>query len=460
MSAVSSRRAAPSAEHLKQLLKVEADAFTASNPISRQRFEACKSSLHNGVPMNWMVRWASPYPLCVDRAAGAKFVDVDGHDYVDFCLGDTGAMTGHSPAATVTAITEQLTRGMTTMLPSPQAALVGAELQRRFGVKYWQIATTATDANRFVIRLCRHLTGRPKVLTFNWCYHGTVDDTFAILGPSGNVVPRPGNTGAPVDPSLTTRVVEFNDVAALEAALAHGDVACVLAEPAMTNVGIILPEPEYHAELRRLTRKYGALLIIDETHCISEGPGGFTKAHRLEPDFLTVGKPIAGGFPAAAYGFTQEVADSMNRALDNETADTGGIGGTLAANPVAIAAIHATLSHVLTDEAYVKTIALAVRFEEGVRAVIAKYSLPWNVVRTGCRVEYVFRPTVPKNGGEAAAFCGGDLDKFVHLFLLNRGILMTPFHAMALMCPDTTERDVDLHTKVFEDAVKTLFPSA
>jgi glutamate-1-semialdehyde 2,1-aminomutase len=445
--------------HLTALLAAETATFAAANPLSLERFEECKSTLHNGVPMNWMVRWASPFPLCVDRAVGAKFFDVDGHEYVDFCLGDTGAMTGHSPPATVRAITEQLARGMTTMLPSAHASKVGAELQRRFGLKYWQVAMTATDANRFVIRLCRHLTGRPKVLVHNWCYHGTVDDTFAILGPKGEVVPRPGNTGAPVDPSVTTRVVEFNDVEALEAALAHGDVACVLAEPAMTNIGIIPPALGYHEQLRALTRKYGAYLIIDETHCICEGPGGYTKAHGLEPDFLTVGKPIAGGFPAAAYGFTQAVSDAMDAALNLETADTGGLGGTLAANPVAMAAIHATLTEVLTDAAYERTIALAERFEVGVRAVIAKYNLPWNVVRSGCRVEYVFRPTVPQNGGDAAAFCGGDLDKFVHLYLLNRGILMTPFHAMALMCPDTTEADVDLHTTVFEDAVKLLFPA-
>jgi glutamate-1-semialdehyde 2,1-aminomutase len=270
------------------------------------------------------------------------------------------------------------------------------------------------------------------------------------------VIRRPGNTGAPVDPEVTTRVVEFNDVAALEEALKHGDVACVLAEPAMTNIGIIMPDEGYHAKLRELTKKYGALLVIDETHCICAGPGGFTKAYGLEPDFLTIGKPIAGGYPAAAYGFTQEVADRMNASLDSELADTGGIGGTLAGNAVAIAAMHATLTHVLTDAAFERMEKLAIRFERGVRDAIAEYNLPWNIVRCGCRVEYVFRPDCPRNGGEAAAFCGGDVDKFMHLFLLNRGLLMTPFHAMALMCPDTTEDSVDLHTKLFREAVQAL----
>jgi glutamate-1-semialdehyde 2,1-aminomutase len=446
------------AERLTALLEAEAALFAENNPMSKARFEASKGTLHNGVPMNWMVRWASPYPLFVKGAKGQHFEDVDGHKYVDFCLGDTGAMTGHSPDATVKAITEQVQHGLTYMLPNENAPLVGAELQRRFGLKYWQIAMTATDANRFVIRLARHLTKRTKVLTHNWCYHGTVDETFAILDPKDTtkVIRRPGNTGAPVDPEVTTRVVEFNDVAALEEALKHGDVACVLAEPAMTNIGIIMPDEGYHAKLRELTKKYGALLVIDETHCICAGPGGFTKAYGLEPDFLTIGKPIAGGYPAAAYGFTQEVADRMNASLDSELADTGGIGGTLAGNAVAIAAMHATLTHVLTDAAFERMEKLAIRFERGVRDAIAEYNLPWNIVRCGCRVEYVFRPDCPRNGGEAAAFCGGDVDKFMHLFLLNRGLLMTPFHAMALMCPDTTEDSVDLHTKLFREAVQAL----
>jgi glutamate-1-semialdehyde 2,1-aminomutase len=441
---------------VKELLKKESELFAAKNGKSKELFEKAKDSLHNGVPMNWMVRWSSPYPLFVSHAKGQYFWDVDGHKYLDLCLGDTGAMTGHAMQPTVDAITAQVQKGLTYMLPTEDAIWVGQEMQRRFGLKYWQICMTATDANRFCIRLARHITGRKKVLTFNWCYHGTVDETFAVLDKDGKVVPRPGNTGAPVPPSETTKVVEFNDVEALEKALAEGDVAVVLAEPVMTNIGIVLPAPGFHDKLRELTTKYGTLLIIDETHCICYGIGGYTREHGLKPDFLTIGKPIAGGFPAGAYGFTEEVSKKMNAMIDVDTSDVGGVGGTLSANAVAMAAIKATLSHVLTEESFAKTIPLAIRFEDGVNAAINEFNLPWSIVRGGNRAEYIFRRERPRNGGEAAASMVGDLDKYMHLYALNRGILVTPFHAMALICADTTEADIDHHTEVFRSAVKEL----
>jgi glutamate-1-semialdehyde 2,1-aminomutase len=293
---------------LSATLEAELARFTADHPRSRQLFERAKAHLHDGVPMSWMVRWAGAFPLFVERAKGARFTDVDGRTYVDFCLGDTGAMTGHAPDAALAAIKAQLDRGITFMLPTEEALEVSAELSRRFSLPSWQLAMTATDANRFVLRIARQITGRPKVLVFNWCYHGTVDETFATLGPDGRVGPRAGNVGPPLDPAVTTRVVEFNDLAALERELAHGDVACVLAEPAMTNIGIVLPDPGFHAALRALTRKHGTLLVIDETHTISAGPGGCTRAWGLTPDFVTVGKSIGSGIPAAVYGFTAEVA--------------------------------------------------------------------------------------------------------------------------------------------------------
>jgi glutamate-1-semialdehyde 2,1-aminomutase len=299
------------------------------------------------------------------------------------------------------------------------------------------------------------LTGRPKILVFNWCYHGTVDETFATLQ-EGRVVARSGNLGPPVDPALTTRVVEFNDLPALEAALAHGDVACVLAEPAMTNIGIIHPDPGYHAALRALTRKHGSLLIIDETHTICAGPGGYTAAHGLDPDLLTLGKPIGGGVPGAVYGFSEEVAARLAGRIALADCDTGGIGGTLAGNALALAAMRATLREVLTAESYAHTIPLAERFQAGVEAVIAEAGLPWIVKRLGCRAEYWFRPEPPRNGGEAAASGDLELDRFMHLFALNRGILLTPFHNMALMSPATRAADIDRHTAVFREAVVAL----
>jgi glutamate-1-semialdehyde 2,1-aminomutase len=443
-------------ERLKIRLAEERQCFLETHPRSHELFERAQKSLLGGVPMNWMVRWAGDFPVFVTEGQGARFRDVDDHEYVDLCLGDTGAMTGHAPTATVEAIRKQVAHGLTFMLPTEDALWVGEELTRRFGLPYWQIAMTATDANRFVIRLARHITGRSKILVFNWCYHGTVDETLITLDADGVKHTRVGNVGPPVDPALTTQVVEFNDIDALEKALRAGDVACVLAEPALTNIGIVLPAPGFHEALREITRHTGTLLVLDETHTICAGPGGYTKEHDLQPDFFVIGKPIAGGFPAAAYGMSHEVASRVQSRSDVETADTGGIGGTLSGNALALAAIRATLKHVLTDEAYQHMIPLADRFSAGVQSVIHEFPLPWVVQQLGCRAEYWFRETAPHNGAEAASAIDPELDRYMHLAALNRGILMTPFHNMALISPETTAADIDYHTLVFRESVKLL----
>jgi glutamate-1-semialdehyde 2,1-aminomutase len=438
------------------ILERELERFEHEHPRSRELSLEARGSLLSGVPMPWMIRWPGGFPVFAAEAKGARFTDVDGHEYVDFCLGDTAAMTGHSPEPTVRAVAEQAARGITTMLPSEDALRVGEELTRRFGLARWQFALTATDANRFAIRLARELTGRPKILVFNWCYHGSVDETVATLR-DGEVVEREGNVGPPVPLDETTRVVEWNDVEDLERELAHGDVACVLAEPALTNIGIVLAEPGFHDALRAATRDTGSLLIIDETHTICAGPGGYTAAYGLEPDLLTIGKPIAGGIPVAAYGFSAEVADRLEAMLPaDERADVGGIGGTVAANVLSLAATRATLAEVLTDEAFERMIALGEHFEAGVADAIDRHGLPWHVTRLGCRVEYLFRPERPRTGSEAAAGGNALLDRLIHLYALNRGILLTPFHNMALMSPATTEADVDLHTTVFDEAAGEL----
>ena len=442
---------------LTALLKSEEQLFHRSHPKSYELFQRARKSLQGGVPMLWMIRWAGSFPVFVKEAKGAHFTDVDGIDYIDFCLGDTGAMTGHSPEATVNAIVEQLQKGITLMLPYENVVWVGEELQRRFKLSYWQFALTATDANRFALRMARMITGRSKILVFNYCYHGSVDETFIVLDEEGTPMSRPNNMGPHVDPRFTTKVIEFNDIAALETALSARDVAAVLAEPVMTNIGIIHPEPGYHDALRELTRKYGTYLIIDETHTICAGPGGYTAQFGLQPDFLTIGKPLAAGVPAAVYGFTEEVSQQFTSRLAVDDADVGGIGGTLAGNALSIAAMKATLQNVLTEEFYTKAIALQECFTEGVESVIKEFELPWIVKRLGNRSEYWFRPTAPKNGGEAFAAIDHDLDRYMHLFALNRGILMTPFHNMALISPDTTQTDVDYHTKVFREAVCSLF---
>jgi len=442
-------------QRLKSLMERERERSVGDRPKSKALFERARKSMPGGVPMNWMLKWAGAFPPFVREAQGAHFYDIDGHCYIDFCLGDTGAMTGHSPSATVKAIQEQVKRGITLMLPSEDGLFVAEELRQRFRLPFWQFALTATDANRFSIRLARHITGRPKILVFNWCYHGTVDETFITLQ-NGTAKARSGNIGPPVDPTVTTKVVEFNDLAGLEKALAPGDVACVLAEPVMTNVGIVHPAPGYHKALRELTTKTATLLIIDETHTICAGPGGYTRAENLDPDFLVFGKPIAGGVPGAAYGFTQRVAELIQGHQSLEDCDTGGIGGTLAANALSLAAMRATLTKVLTKEAFDRMIPTAERWTAGVQKAITEFDVPWHVTRLGCRAEYLFAPRAPKNGEEAHAAMDFELERFLHLYAMNRGILLTPFHNMALMSPQTDASDVDQHTRVFREAVREL----
>jgi glutamate-1-semialdehyde 2,1-aminomutase len=442
------------AERVAELMERERIAFSQAHPRSRTLFDRSRHSLLGGVPMHWMAKWPGGFPIVVEDADSAHLRCADGHDYVDLCLGDTGAMTGHRPEATIAAIKAQLQRGLTTMLPTEDAPLVGEELTRRFGLPVWQFALTATDANRFALRLARQVTGRSIVLVYDYCYHGTVDESFATLGPDGRLRARAGNIGPPVDPSATTRVLEWNDVPGLEEALADGQVAAVLAEPAMTNIGIIPPEPGYHDALRDLTRRHGTILVLDETHTLCAGPGGCTRAWDLEPDMLVVGKAIAGGIPAAAYGMTNDVAERLR--IELETSDVGGVGGTLAANALSVAAMRATLLEVLTDEAFEVMMARAERWADGVATAIGDAGLPWHVTRLGARAEYLFGSPRPRNGREAAVMDDFALQQLTHLYALNRGILLTPFHNMALMSPATSEPDVDRHTAAFAEMAREL----
>src|SRR5712664_4056591 len=440
---------------LHTLQKREESRFLADHPKSAALYQRAQSSLLGGVPMNWMKKWAGAFPIFVARAKGAHFTDVDGRDYVDLCLGDTGAMTGHSPEVVADAIATQAREGITLMLPTEDSIWVADELRRRFGLPYWQFALTATDANRFAIRIAREITRRSKILVYHYCYHGTVDESFALLD-DGVVGPRRGNIGPPVNPAETTRVVEFNDLNALEDALKHHDVAVVLAEPAMTNVGIILPDAGYWKAARELTRKYGALLIADETHTICVGPGGCTRDWKLEPDFVVFGKPIGSGIPGSTYGCSEEVAERISARIELEDCDVGGIGGTLAGNALSLAAMRGTLENVLTAKAFETMIPLATRWADGVSGEIKKHELPWHVQQLGARAEYTFCEKPPRNGGESAAAADFELERFLHLYALNRGVLLTPFHNMALMSPATTEADIDAHTKIFASAAHEL----
>jgi glutamate-1-semialdehyde aminotransferase len=445
-------------DRLDRLMTAEVARFADAHPRSAALHARAGESLLEGVPMPWMVKWASPFPPYVAEASGAHFTCVDGHDYVDLCLGDTGAMAGHGPAATVAAVEGQLRRGITHMLPTDDAAWVGTELTRRFRVGAWQFALSASDANRWVLRLARHVTGRSMVVVHDHCYHGSVDEAIAMLGPDGTVVPVRGSVGPQVDVAHTTRVVEFNDVAVLEHALADGDVAAVLIEPALTNVGIVLPEPGYLDAVRDATRRTGTLLVMDETHTICAGPGGATGLWGLDPDIVVIGKTIGGGIPSAAYGFSPAVAARVTGSIEVEDSDVGGIGGTLAGYALSLAAIRATLGEVLTAAAFERMIPLAERWEAGVNRVLRDRALPWHVTRLGARAEYHFMPEPPRTGAEQWANADPPLERFLHLWAMNRGVLMTPFHNMALMSPATTEADVDRHTTVFAEAIEALFP--
>jgi glutamate-1-semialdehyde 2,1-aminomutase len=436
-------------ERIAELMKIEEQRFLDTHKASTEAFNQSSKVMHEGVPMSWMAKWPGAHPVFVKEAKGAHFTDLDGHDYIDFCLGDTGSMTGHSPAATVAAVKAQIDKGITAMLPSENAAIVSDLLRERFGLPLWQFTVSATDANRHVIRYARMITGRSKIVVIDRCYHGSVDETFATLDDAGFTVKREGNIGAPVDLDVTTRVVEFNDLAAMEKALAHGDVAAILMEPAMTNIGIVLPVEGYLKGVEELCKKYGTLLIIDETHTISVGPGGMTKQLGLKPDFFTIGKALAAGIPVGTFGMTQAVADAIKARVEIEKIDTGGIGGTLAGNILALAAMRATLTEVLTEENFARMIELGDRWSDGVDAAIKEFDLDWHCNRLGARGEYIFKGKAPRTGKEAADSGDFALEQYIHLRLLNDGFLLTPFHNMALMCPDTTAADVDAHTAAF-----------
>ncbi len=443
-------------EHLSKLMARERERFRTLHPRSAELAEKARTHMPDGVPMSWMAKWPGGFPIFVSSAKGAHFRDVDGIDYIDLCLGDTGSMTGHSPEPTIAAIHKQINKGITMMLPSEDAIVVSAELARRFGLPLWQFTVSATDANRHVIRYSRMLTGRPKIVVIDRCYHGSVDETFATLDSNHHTVAREGNIGAPVPLDTTTTVVEFNDLGAMERALKTGDIAAILLEPAMTNVGIVLPEPGYLEELQKLARQYGAYLILDETHTISYGPGGMTGALGLKPDFLTIGKAIGGGIPTGTFGMTQEIAAKIKEFVQLDLIDTGGVGGTLAGNALSLAAMRATLTEVLTEKSYAKMIPLADRWADGVEDVVREFALSWHVNRLGARAEYTFTVRAPRTGREAADAGDFELEQYLHLYLLNEGFLLTPFHNMALISPDATEADIDAHTRAFRNMCREL----
>jgi glutamate-1-semialdehyde 2,1-aminomutase len=444
-------------KRLSELNDIEVAAFEAAHPKSKSAYQNAEH-LFGRVPMTWMNKKSTGFPIYFDRAEGNRVWDIDGNEYIDFALGDTGAMAGHKSPEIVEAIVNRVQNlgGLTTMMPTEDAEWVAKNLTERFGMSKWSFSLTATDANRWAIRLVRAITGKPKILFHSYCYHGSVDESLIVTSPDGNGMNRPGNVGSPVDVTLTSRVAEFNDIEGMERELAKGDVAAVLMEPALTNIGIVLPEPGYLEAVRELTRKYDALLIIDETHTFSADWGGMTRRDGIEPDVFVIGKAIAGGIPIGTYGLSDELAERVLSRTDLDLIDMGGVGGTLAGNPLSMSAARATLEKVLTKENFDKMIALASYYTDTVNALFDKYQLPWSINQLGSRAEYRFARPYPITGTAAAESADHELEDFIHLYLANRGVLLTPFHNMALMCPTTAKADVDTHNRVFEEAIRQL----
>ena len=444
-------------QRLAGLFAKEVSVYVSTHPKSQTAHQKSQASLVNGVPMLWMAKWPGPFPIYVDSAKGAHFTDLDGNDFTDFCLGDTGAMSGHASAPTVKAVQDQIAKGATFMLPTLDAAINAETLGARFGLPKWQFTLSATDANRHLIRFARQVTGRTKIAVHDYCYHGSVDETFAVLDDQGNTISRPNNIGKPSELHTTTVSLPFNDLAAAEKAFATGEVALLLIEPGLTNIGIVLPEAGYLEGLQALCKKHDVIFALDETHTLSAGAGGITARDNLKPDAVVLGKTIGGGVPVGAIGFTEELSEKIANSLELESIDVGGVGGTLAGNALSMAAVRATLEEVLTPKNFSRMEQLAITWQANIQATIDEYQLPWQVSRIGCRGEYSFRKTAPTTGADAAAAEDFELGQFLQLHAINQGILMTPFHNMVLVSPDTTAVDIEKHHRHFRDAVELLF---
>ncbi|MES2667968.1 MAG: aspartate aminotransferase family protein [Pseudomonadota bacterium] len=445
-----------SPDRLTALARREAARFIASRPRSLAAMAAGSGAYLGGVPMHWMADWPMPHLPLVAHARGARLTDIDGYGIDDFCLGDTGSMFGHSPKPVARAIRAQARQGLTYMLPTQDALAAGQLLCGVFGAFKWQIATTATDANRFALRVARAVTGRPKVLVFNGCYHGTVDDAMVTLD-GGTTVNRPGLVGQVQDLSRGAVVCEFNDLGGVEAALAQGDVAAILTEPVMTNSCMVLPAPGFHDGLRALATRYGAVLMIDETHTISTGLGGYTRSHGLTPDMFIAGKCVAGGMPTAVWGMTDAIATRFAAFDATRPSGHSGMGTTLSGNPMQFACLRATLAEVMTADAYAHMEKGAARLEAGLAEAITRHNAPWHVVRVGARVEFICAPGPLRNGAEAALAHQPALEAAIHTSLLNRGCLIAPFHNMMLVSPATKKRQINALIAAFDETLSALF---
>lgn len=446
----------PSIAALRRWFDQETRLFIKGHPASWQRQRRCDAHYLFGMPMHWMRDWPNPHGLFISEARGARLQCVDGHSYIDFCLGDTGAMFGHSPPVLAQVLALQGHQGLTSMLPSAHTDELGERLAQVFGLPMWQLALSASDANRFVLRWVRAISQRKLVLVFDGCYHGAVDETLVQLDDDGQVRDGASVLGSAHSQAATTRVVPFNDVDAVRRALSDHKVAAVLAEPALTNCGLVLPDPDFWTQVQDICRQTGTLLVLDETHTISTACGGWARAHALVPDFLVIGKAIAGGLPCAVYGFTREMAQRMRSTKEAAQEGHSGIGNTLSGNMLTVAALHASLAQLHTGPNYMNMLAGAERLSQGLRQRIGQAGLPWSVSRLGARLELQFLPRAPRNAAEVRGADAQALEPLLHLFMLNRGVLLTPFHCMMLVCPAIRQGDIDALLAVFDEFLQTL----
>ena len=440
-------------ERAQALAEAENARFVAERPRSMALQEQAQQSMPRGVPMAWMDDLYDHPPVWVAHGAGATFTDVDGHTYLDLYVADMSAFCGHAPAPGPEAVARQMKLGNQFLLPGEDAIAVAEHLAARYGLPKWQFTSSATQANTEVIRLARELTGRQTVLLFDGKYHGEGDATL-VVSQGGEVVPE--SRGLP--PWITTqaRVVAFNDVAAVRAALAPGDVALVLAEPAMTNVGFLLPQPGFHDALRRLTREAGTLLAIDETHSLVCSYAGLAREWGLEPDFLVVGKSIAAGVPLAAYGMRDEIAALIAppeeaRVVSGAVVDEVATGGTLFGNALSMAAGRAALLEVLTPDAFARTAALGERMGAGLRAAIERAALPWSVVQHGAHAFYFFVPEPPIDGAGSRAADDPGLRALIRVFMANRGVWESGWWLGPTLSVAHSPADVDRYVATFDD---------
>jgi glutamate-1-semialdehyde 2,1-aminomutase len=443
-------------ERVRALLEDENARFVAERPRSMTLLERARGSMPRGVPMSWMDDLYEHPPVWVSDGEGAYFTDVDGHRYLDMYVADMSAFCGHAPAAVIEAVSARIARGNQFLLPSEDAIDVAEHLATRYGLPQWQFTSSATQANTEVIRIAREMTGRGRILLFDGKYHGEAEATLVVLE-DGKVVPE--MRGLPGWITGEARVVPFNDVAALQAALAADDVALVLAEPAMTNAGLLLPEEGFHDALRRLTREHGTLLALDETHSLVCSYGGLTQKWGLDPDMLVVGKSIAAGVPLAAYGMRTEIASliappEQSRVVSGVVVGEVSTGGTLFANALSMAAGRAALLDVLTEDAFEHTGRLGERMASGLREAIALAGVAWSVAQTGGHAYYFFAPAPPGDAAGSRAADDSELRALIRVFMANRGVWESGWWLGPTVSVSHDESDVDRYVELFGEFLR------